>query len=911
MAVERNIQAVQRVAVPEVRVSVEERALRRQRLDLSGDVVNGQRQIVEIVAPAGYGKSTLLDSWIRDLSESGRRIHRLALNQSHRDPVRFIGNLLHAVLPEEFRSAEAPIYSEESGLDQLLRALQEDPARCVIVLDDVHVLESSPALEALNWICRNQPDHVLLILSAREYTGLALQRRMLAKEVTRVSARELAFTLEETQTFLQRMYGLKLDEDTMVRLHRQTEGWIAALQMAALAMGSRSDASGFVRNFGGSNREITDYLAEAVLTNLGEDDVAFLFRISVLDRINADVCRALTGEKAPQLRLESIERQNLFLLPMDDRREWYRFHPMFGEFLQSRFRASDPDGWMDCLKRAESWSIQHDFRDDAINYALRAGLQERAAQILSMYAEELVQWRGEHRTLLSWIEQLSPRVLARYPQIQISLAWSLNFHHQFAEAQATLDALLAEIGSSKAPDAEELLAVVRSYRRAVDVVGHALADHAGQTLSTGRQWLDENPDRPDFLTASVTTAMGFALKSQGKFDEALAVSRDAKQRFTRSRSPYGRVWAEAVSVMTLMRQGRLQQAQAETEAALAVCRDKLGHNSHGSCVLSALSAGLYYEFNDLAAAREALSHGLRFLAMFSSLDPILVGYLTLARVMMAEGRYDDAKDILIEGETLGVQRNAPRMVVCMLFGRVMICLRQGDVVGAEERVKSPALTGTIYDDRYAELIRDKSRQLQAHIAIARRNAESALEILQPLIRHARAQDQLLKLVDLLLTRAHALHLTGNENDALRSVHEAIGLAAPENMIRVFVDEGPWLHPLLLRLMQREGGLAEADGRASSHLQRIIEACDIRIEDSPEQAATTTADDTPAVLEPLTKRELQILRMIESGMSNKQLADALFVSEGTVKWHLHNLYSKLSVRSRSGAIAKARRLTLIN
>ncbi|MDD3765109.1 MAG: LuxR C-terminal-related transcriptional regulator [Nevskiales bacterium] len=870
-------------------------------------MISGQRQIVEVVAPAGYGKSTLIDAWIRALLAEGRRVHRLSLSESHRDPVRFLRDLLEIVDPSGMRESEEPVFSEESGLERLLATLHADCVRRAIVLDDVHLLESSPAIETLNWICTHQPDDVLLIFGAREYTGLALQKRLLAKQVTRYTARELAVSLDEARTFLDQLYGLKLDEETVIKLHKQTEGWIAALQMAALAMSRRDNPAEFVRNFGGSNREITDYLAEAVLANLSEDDVYFLFRISVLDRINASVCRALTGEKAAQLRLESIERQNLFLLPMDDRRDWFRFHPLFGEFLRARFRASDPDGWVDCLKRAESWSIQQDFRDDAINYVLRAGLQERAAQILSTTAEELVLRRGEHMTLLNWIEQLSARVLARYPQIQVSSAWSLNFHHRFAEAQATLDSLLAQIRESDGDNADELIRDVTSYRGVIEVVGHALADHADEALELGRKWVNENPDPPDFRSAAVGASMAYALKCHGRFDEALSMARDSKQRFINARSPYGKIWAEAVGLMTLMRQGRLQQAQVEAETALAMCIDKLGASSHGACVLSAMAAGIYYEQNKLKEARDALSQGLRFLAMFSSLDPVLTGYLTLARLVVAERGYDDAKEILVEGENLGMQRNAPRMVVCMQFARAILCLKQGDVGGAEDIARSPALAGSIYGDRYAKLVHDKSRQLQARIAVARGAADAAVEILQPLVRHARAQGQQLKLVSLLLQRAHAMYLMGNQNDALRNLREAIVIAAPEGMIRVFVDEGPGLHSLLLSLQKTGLGPTEEDQRVASHLQAILSAC----QRSVTEQQRVRPDRPVALLEPLTKRELQILRVVESGMSNKQLAQALFVSEGTVKWHLHNLYTKLSVRSRAGAVAKARQLTLIS
>ncbi len=879
----------------------DERALHRQRLELPREVLGGRRQIVEVVAPAGYGKSTLLESWARALTADGRAVHRLLLSRSHRDPVRFVGDLLNAVLGADDRSDKKPVYSEASGLDQLMTQLQSDERRRVLVLDDVHLLESSPAITTLNWLCDQQPDQVLIILGAREYTGLPLQKRLLKKQLTRFGATELSFTVDETRSFLSQMSGLELAPEVLTKLHAQTEGWVAALQMAALAMTNRKDIAAFVDRFTGSNREITDYLAEAVLSNLNPDDVQFLFRISVPDRINADIARALTGDKAPQLRLEAIERQNLFLLPLSDQRDWYRFHALFGEFLRSRFRAHDPDAWLDSLKRAESWSIQHDFRDDAINYALRGGLQERAAQILSIYAEELVQWRGEHRTLLSWIEQISPRVLARYPQIQLSLAWALLFHQRFSEAAQTMDALLAEVRQGDSP---ELVQIAQSYRGACAVLSAALSDDAQTGNQLARTWMEAYPDASEFLIATVGTAQAFSLKTDGDFEGALALTQKAREMFIRVRAPYGVMWTDLMEVVTCIRQGHLRRALALAEASVIYTREKLGPASHGISMMSAFVAGLQYESNNLPAARQALSSGLQFLAQHSSIDPILVGYVTLARLLASEGRYADAREVLIDGEHLGKQRNAPRLVLYSMMWRGAILLREGDLAGAEELVRTPEMDGSLYGEQHAGLAQSRAHQLQMRIAIARGNPEAALTLLQPMIRRARQKGQLLTLVELLVQRVRALYLSGDENDALRTLSEALSVAAPESMIRAFLDEGESLQPLLLSLQQR-GEAAELESAALAHLQTLLGAIQL-----PDGSSFGKRSDHGTVLEPLTKRELQILRMIDGGLSNRQLAQSLFVSEGTVKWHLHNLYNKLSVRSRSGAIAKARRLTLL-
>lgn len=878
----------------------QERSLHRQRLELPPELLHGRRQIVEIVAPAGYGKSTLLDAWARTLTREGRAIHRLSLNGSHRDPVRFIGDLLHVVTGAADSGRQQPVQSEAVGLDLLLSRLRADETPTAILLDDVHLLESSSAIATLNWLCEHQPDHVLLILGAREYTGLPLQQRLLRKQLTRFDAGRLAFTLEETRAFMTQMYGLALAPAVLAKLHAQTEGWIAALQMAALAMGSRQDLAGFVDGFSGSHRDITDYLGEAVLNNLNADDVQFLFRISVLDRINADACRALTGEKTPQLRLEAIERQNLFLLPLSDRRDWYRFHALFGEFLRSRFRAHDPDAWLDALKRAESWSIQHDFRDDAINYALRGGLQERAAQILSIYAEELVQWRGEHRTLLAWIEQISPRMLARYPQIQIALVWAQMFDLRFAEAAGTLDALLAEVQATGTP---ELHQWVLSYQGACAIVRHGLADEAGRCLALAPAWLEQNPVAGDFQIGSVCVTLAYGLKTVSNFDGALAMTQKARQHFSRARSPYGTLWADVIEVVTLIRRGHLKRALGSAEAALRHTREKLGPASNGSSVIAALIGGMQYEANNLPAAREALSYGLRFLAQHSSIDPILVGYITLARLLASEGRYADAREVLIDGENLGIQRNAPRLVIYSLMWRGIILLRAGDIGAAEDLLRTPAMDGSLYGSSHASLLQGCSHRLRVRIAIARGDAEAAITLLQPMIRRARQKGQLLTLVELLVQRVQALQLGGDDNDALRTLSEALAIAALESMVRAFVEDGAVLQPLLLALQQR-GAAMPLESLARNHLLTVIAAVQLP------GAACGEPADSGALLEPLTRRELQILRMIDGGLSNRQLSEALFVSEGTIKWHLHNLYNKLSVRSRSGAIARARRLTLI-
>ncbi|MES1945241.1 ATP-dependent transcriptional regulator [Salinisphaera sp. PC39] len=876
--------------------------LARPRLRAPDDLLRRRRRIVEIVAPAGYGKTTLLGAWRRELSDRGGRILPVPLDEAHRDPIRLLLDLYAGLTGDDDRVS---FENRDVGLECVTAELQSGDRPLIVMFDDVHLLEDSEAEAVLAWLCRNQPDHVDLLFAGREQTRLPLRGRLLENQLRRLGVSDLALSREETAAFLNDIHGLDLDDAGIDILYQRTEGWPAALQLAALALAGARDRKAFIVGFGGSHRDVTDYLAEAILENLDREEVDFLLRISVLDRISAEVAQRLTGEEAPQLRLESLERRNLFLVPLDDYRARYRFHALFSDFLRARFKAREPREWRRCLMLAEDWSLARGDHAAAIEYALRVERHERAAEILAGYAETLVHKLGRHSLLMGWIERIPDHILARYPRIQIHLSWSYNFERRHAESDAVLRQLEAAAGGGDAAARQAMLAEIECARELNELSRAGLDDHADHGLALAQSWLERWDRAEDYQYGAAHVVLGYGLKTRNDHEGAMAAAARGKEHYARADSPYGLAWCDIVHILALMKMGRYRAARAAARDALDSCRRRLGPASHSRSMLSALLAAVAYELDDLAETRAALDHGMRFLATQTAIDPIICGYITLARLLATEGDPEAACEVLREGEACGARRDAPRLIGSLVGMRALILLRSGNPAAAESLFASDAMSLEGAPEEYRDMLRDKRGRLGARLALAQGDTQAALEAIRAPLHHARKSGQRRKHVELLILRHLARLQTGDEQGALETLESAVRIASSEGLKRVFIDEGPVLmRQLALLAESRRNSQSSPEGDVSlAWLESLLDTW------NPSQAGPAADHDT-GLLEPLTRRETQILRMIDSGLSNKELAATLFLTEGTVKWHLHNIYGKLAVRNRNGATSKARRLGLL-
>lgn len=885
----------------------------RKRLAPPADWMSGRYRLATVTGPAGYGKSTLMAGWHALLRAQGIAAAWLSVDADDEDPARFARYLvacLHHALPDVGAAAAAQL---ESGalpsfqpvLESLLADLEASGKPVCVFLDDFHLAAAAQPLEMLRRLIAYAPGHAVFVIGSRSKLRLNLRELQIKGKALEITMAELRFSQAEARILLQTLSGASLDPGALERLCQRTEGWPAALQLASLSLQGGEDVESLVEDFAGSDRQVCDYLSEVVLFQLPAALRDFLLRTSVLERFCADLCRAVTGCADSQALLEELEARSLFLIPLDRKREWYRYHHLFGDFLQQRLKSAGPGAPAALRERAARWFRAHGLEEEAIHHALEAGDYERAARWIAECAEAVVQRRGAHTTLLRWMQRLPEEVIARWPAIRTHRAWSLSFNRCFAQAERELqkvEAYRRQLPPQAFAEAADIDCMVQLQR----CVNAGLRDRADESRRLSEAWLKAWPRANPFLRGAAHVVLGFACKCRCDFEQGLHNLRAARRAFEQSDGHYGMAWAAMVTTVLLAKQGRHRDAMEECERALSLIRRRLGPHAHAVHMLTALMAGMHYERDELAEAEICLRPGLAYVREQGSVDPLLAGYQTLARLERHRGSGERARAVLEEGVALGEERNLPRLVAALQAELATAQLREGETTLASKTLRA----GIAYwrEHMAADLPPEESAPwglVRVRHDISRSKAHEALAGLHKLLARARRFGQARRLVELLVLRALALRQLGAEREALRSLEEALTLATPAGHLRVFLDEGKPLRALVEPLLERAA--CAGPDPAREHLLRLARACGAGVA----AAETPRAEARPCSLEPLTSREMQILRMLADGRSNDEMAGLLLVSHGTVKWHLHNIFSKLQVRSRTAALARGRRLQLLD
>ena len=881
--------------------------LARERLALPADWLSGGYALALLTAPAGYGKSTLLVQWLEQVRAQGGAAAWLSLDEDDEDPARFATYLaasLNAVLPEVGNAALAQLQSGmlpslQPVLESLLADLAELDRPLCLFLDDLHLVNGEESLQLLQRLIHYAPGHVVFAIASRTRPSLSLRSLQLQGRLLEFDLEALKLAEDEARQFLRGATAANLDDATLSTLFQRTEGWPAALQLASLSLRGSEHPQATVAAFSGSDRQVCDYLAEVVLAQLSEALRRFLLQTAVLDRFCAALCTAVTGVKNSQAILEELEARNLFLIPLDRSRRWYRYHHLFRDFLRQRLAADDPDAAATLQARAAQWLYAQGLEEEAIHHALAAGDYEHAAAWIAAGAEDLVQRRGAHTTLLRWMRRLPEPYLARWPAIRMHRAWSLGFSRQFEAAERELQtvegyrARLLEEGSEQARAEAAEIACTLELQRATFA---ALCDRAEESRRIGEAWLAAWPKADAYKRGAAHVVLGFAYKCNGEFERGLANLHAARSAFAQSQGHYGEAWAIMVNTVLLAKQGRHQQAMAECGQALQALKAQLGPHAHAVHMLSALMAAMHYERDELAQAEACLSGGLDYLREQSSVDPLIAGYQTLARLALHQHAGERATKLLDEGMALAEARRLPRLAATLGAELATQYVWQGELSAAQDALAAAKARWQSADDEGRAL--SGWALVQARIDLAGGQPQKALNALQQPLLRARRLGHGRRLVEILVLRALALQALDKPREALRTLQEALQLAAPAGYVRVFLNEGLPLQRLVEAMQDVE------QDELRGHLALLAS----RFGTSARPAATPAPK--PPAPETLTAKEAQILRMLASGHSNDEIAARLFISNSTVKWHLHNIYTKLGVRRRTAALARARSLDLL-
>lgn len=890
----------------------------RLRLALPSALCNQPKPVVTVTAPPGYGKSTLLSQWQHQGREKEHPVLFLTADRDDYEGDKLIIDLAEAMAQQDKKSSESLLdtYGQEGKLaliKSLLAQFGSNGPRAALFIDDVHEFLGHPAETVLRLLIRHQPERLLLVFSGRAIPKAAASQPLLEGRLCQFTEKDLALTADETTEVL-RQHSIHPRETLVQEVIERTQGWPAVVRLIALTLEQDEESQdSFVRQLSEGPQALTDYLNEVLLSQQPEHLHHFLLRVSLLRRFSASTAAAVTGLEGVGELINELEYRAFPITRVSGIEPTYKIHPLVREFLLSRLRRM-PDILEEVSSRTCDWLIEHDEIETAIEVCLDAEDLSCAAQLINEHASQIVQEYGRHTTYLYWINKLPKSLLVVRPEIRLKQAWSLDFLRRHEEAEAIRSALEQEYlqGSGRdAEDHERSTTFQIELQQAIELqrcVEAGLRDQAMASTSQARRWLSRWPDAPPFDRATAHIVLAFCVKSLGDFDEGLDHARKGQALARECHAHYALAWATMLGVSNLIKQGRYQQALYECLDCLPELEAQMGGHAPAVMMLHAMQAGLLYEFNRLSEAGDALGRGLTAMVEQSSVDPIIIGYVTLARLQNARGQHLGALDTLAEGEALGRSQGLARLAITLGAERLVMLLRYGELAQVEQLWQE---LNQFFSNNtpFGKTLEDKANRIHARIALLKGHHSEACELLAPALRHAKRTGQKRKQVELLLLQALALHDSGDNRKALSVFDDAVKLSMPEGYIRAFVDEGEPMQQLL-ETYRRSPDYSSLSPPTETFIGRLGDALGLEGGEADPPPASGSADQAP-LIEPLTSRELQILHKMQSGLSNRELADTLFITEGTLKWHLQNIYGKLGVSNRLAAVTRAQELDLFS
>lgn len=903
-------------------------SIKRSRIDEWLGTALGSR-LTLINAPAGFGKTTVMLQLLARMRHRGVPTAWLSLDEADNDGARFLAYVVRAfqnIDPSlDAGNLAGPPYAAGGIPDErtlrIHRWMTEDFGRpFLLFLDDFETIHNAEVLEIVRGFVAASLPGQLLVMASRGTPDLGLARLRVQGRLCEIGPEDLRFAWDETDRFLRADRGLDLADDELARLFSCTEGWAAGLQLSALALTGREDRHALIESFSGSFADIADYLAEDVLARQPEEIRRFLLETSILDRLSGPLCDTVTGRSDSYELLAYLERANLFLMPLDKDRRWYRYHNLFAEFLRSQAERTLPDGLPRLHHLAADWFVEQGHAVEAAKHALAAGELDRAAGLVAQCAMVLV-GLGQLRTVADWVDRLPSDTLDRHPELRISLCWALSMRHGYSEAREVLDQIVQGFG----PDVPTDPAIL-DHVYSLESVVLSLTDRVDECLRLSERNLPLIADRGSFPYGVLANCLGCRLLEAGRFEKARELLESAETCHSRAGNVFGAMYSVCLIGALELLQGRLGAAVERYRSAETEVRRASLTQSQTGAVAAVFLAEALYEMDRLDEAEQLLAGSRDRFRECVPLDVMLLGYLTLARVHAVRGEDAAVARLLEEAEALGAERGTPRAAATVHLERIRLAAQRGDLQTAErlQHDTADAAVWSRFEGWGMPASDPETREVsRIRLLVRGRHAGRALPLIRAELARATRTRRLRRALKLKILLAEALDARGERRGALRTLREALLVGSTEGYVRAFADEGPALLRLIAEL---KGALqdyeAAGDALTPPYLDRILlagtdaapktTATDATPDTAVGPGATTvpalTPDDTPP--EPLTPRETEILEMVARGLTNSQLADRLFVTVPTVKFHLRNINAKLRVHNRTRAVARARNLGII-
>jgi LuxR family maltose regulon positive regulatory protein len=884
--------------------------------------------LVLLSASAGFGKTTLLSAWAR---QSHRQIAWLTLDEQDDDPIRFwtgviaalrcadislgeaAGALLHSPPPVQLSGALTSLINELAGLSQDV----------TLILDDYHVIREQTIHESLQFLLDHLPPCLHLLLASRIDPPLALARLRARGQLVEIRDTDLRLSSEEAASFLTEVMHLALSEEDLRRLQTRTEGWVAGLQLAALALRRHADVPAFLQAFTGSQRFILDYVQEEILEPLPEWQQRFLLYTAVLDRMNATICQALTGREDAQQILESLESANLFLVPLDEERQWYRFHALFREALLARLQATQPKEVSRLHRAAAAWYQQQGWLHEAISHALAAHDFSFVASLLEDSVERLY-LQGELKTLLAWIKQLPEEILQAHPRLATSYLLAFHmlfpFSHQRQAERVSLHQLQEEV--ERLVQSDDLTALPHKERdrlhhrimilKAWNLIAQALSDGNAEQLTSVAQQMQHLSLEDDLIwKLQQKGSLTIASRLAGDFPPMVSAIQEIRKMTRTMQNPFQEVQTLWGLIAALIALGRLRQAHDHCQE-LQHMVDHLGGPLPMAAYPDFFWAQLAYEWNDLERAKHAALIAIEKTAPLQYMDILMGAYEVLIRVHMVQGDMTRAEQAIREMEQMNRSAGIPLFRHWIESLRVHLWLAQGHLTqaaGWAERM--------VHRQEGLEYAREREALALVRVSLARNQSTQALQWLTALLSNAERVSRVGSVISILALQVVAQQAAGDVQEAQRVLLRLLTMTEPEGYMRVFLDTGAPMHQALQAFLK--ASQHEVSPLIDSYAHTVLDAfANEPLQEAMEQAISPTTQalahtpsQAPSPLpEPLTPREQEVLLLLAQGASNQDIARQLVVSLATAKKHVANILSKLGAENRTQAIAYARSLALL-
>ena len=875
------------------------------------------RKITTVTAPAGSGKTTSITNWI---GERGLKttVAWVSLAEKENDPVRFwsyVVSSLGSLVNLDFADwlSEIRQYSQidlDSLLINLTDQINDD---LILVLDDFHHIQSEPVMESLAYFVDYFPQRLHLVISSRTHPSLPIEQYRVHDQLLEITLADLRFSEQETDEYFRKTVGIALAADDLSQITLKTEGWIAGLQLAALSIQGKSsaDVSRFVETFSGTHYHVDNFLTEQVVHSLPENVREFLLVTSILTRFSPALCDALSGREDGMATIRWLEKNNLFLVRLDPNQQWYRYHALFGEFLQEKLTTSSAIDKQVLYQNAAIWCEQHSLLEEAVQYSLDAGNHKLAARLVSQTAQAL--WnRSDVNKMKGWLSKLPETILLTRPYLFFSFAWATGFTARFLEMGDYIrrareyfndpELSLMEVYADVELNSEdEWMLSPQGVEVSLNMVS-MFYDHfmgnVSQAVNLGIHLVKKIPVQYVRLRGIAHSLLGRAFLASHNLGGAVIELTSASE--ANRLSGYDSAYMESSSQLaaTHLIGGKLNRAfEILNQASMHV-------NVLEEPVLSGADmigkGNLYREWNDLEKAEKFINDGLTLAKAGGDFVFLNEAYLAKVRLEYSKGNFDAAIENIQKAERLFI--NSPSCVENSLVHSwaLRVWLAKAELRKAKYWIANPKFI----PDSLPSIYREFFMITKARVLMADAKPTEAKSLLDELLYSAESGGRINTAIEIHILMALVCDNDGSSSEALTHLYKAIGFAQPEGYARIFLDEGSEVLSLLKKTLRRYQRQPEI-----SHLRDYVSGLVNSFRQSKKTATIalhTRAMDQP-LIDPLSERELEILSMMAEGIPYERIANELVVALSTVRWHVKNIFRKLNAHSGMEAVALAREL----